>query len=245
MVAAAIGGSAIIGAGASIFGSSQASNAQQSAASGATNAELSMFNVVRNALAPYINQGAGAAGKLQDLTGTGTGGNPLTAYLTKPFNPTMADLENTPGYKFTLDQGLKTVNSQLGSEGWARSGPGIKAGANYAENLASTTYQNQFNNNLATQQQIYNMLFGQSNQGESAAAGVGNAAVATGNSIGSNLIGSGNAQAANWLNVGNSVGSAASGGLSGYLYNQLFQQAAANPNAIQQSPTSPAGDRSA
>ena len=236
MVAGAVIGSAVLGAGASIFGSSQASNAQQSASSNATNAQLGMFNVVRNALAPYINAGNSATGQLQSLTGTNTGGNPLTSYLTKPFNPTMADLENTPGYKFTLDQGLKAVNSQLGSEGWARSGPGIKAGANYAENLASTTYQNQFNNNLAQQQQIYNMLYNQSNQGENAAAGMGNAAISTGNSVASNLIGSGNAQAANWLNVGNSIGSAANGGLSGYLYNQLLAQSN-NNTAIQQSPS--------
>lgn len=244
MVAAAIGGSALIGAGASIFGSSQAAGAQESAASNATNAQLGMFNVVRNALAPYINSGAGAAGQLQSLTGTNPGGNPLTAALTKPFNPTMADLENTPGYQFTLDQGLKGVNSQLSSEGWARSGPGIKAGTQYAEDLASTTYQNQFNNNLAQQQQIYNMLFNQSNQGESAAAGVGNAAVSTGNSVGSNLIGSGNAQAANYLNIGNAVGSAAGSVPSALLLNQLFAQSnGANPNALQQSPTSPATDR--
>ena len=236
MVAGAVIGSAVLGEGASIFGSSQASNAQQNAANQATNTQLGMFNVVRNALAPYINAGNSATGQLQSLTGTNTGGNPLTSYLTKPFNPTMADLENTPGYKFTLDQGLKAVNSQLGSEGWARSGPGIKAGANYAENLASTTYQNQFNNNLAQQQQIYNMLFNQSNQGESAAAGMGNAAISTGNSVASNQIGSGNAQAANWLNVGSSIGNAANGGLSGYLYNQLLAQSN-NNTAIQQSPS--------
>lgn len=230
MVATAIVGSGIIGAGASIFGSSQASNAQQNAANSATNAQLGMFNVVRNSLAPFINAGGGAAGQLGNLTGSGPGGNPLTSFLTKPFNPTMADLENTPGYKFTLDQGLKAVNSQLGSEGWARSGPGIKAGANYAENLASTTYNQQFNNDLTQRQQIYNMLYQQANMGENAAAGQGNAAVATGSSIGSNLIGAGNAQAANWLNVGNSIGSAAGSIPSALLFNQLFAQSNASTN---------------
>jgi hypothetical protein len=67
-----------------------------------------------------------------------------------------------------------------------------KSLANYAEGLASTTYQQQFTNYLTQNQQIYNMLSGQVGTGENAAAataGVGQ--TAAGQSANALLTGSG------------------------------------------------------
>ena len=62
------------------------------------------------------------------------------------FAPTMENLEKTPGYKFILDQGLKAVQNSYAAQGLGTSGAAMKGAADYAEGLASTTYQNQFKN---------------------------------------------------------------------------------------------------
>ena len=55
-----------------------------------------------------------AAGTVKGQTGATAGtpaGESLTAPLTAPFTPTLASLEATPGYQFTLDQGLKAAQT--------------------------------------------------------------------------------------------------------------------------------------
>jgi len=64
-VAAAIGGSAIIGAGSSIFGSSKASKAQQQASLQAIQAQEAMYNQTRQDLAPYRDMGSRAGTELE------------------------------------------------------------------------------------------------------------------------------------------------------------------------------------
>lgn len=105
--------------------------------------------------------------------GPGVGAAPLTAR----FNPTMKQLEATPGYKFTLQQGLESAQNGFAAQGLGQSGAAMKGGINYAEGLASTTYQQQFQNYLGQNQQIYNMLGGVSSQGENAAATAGSQAL--------------------------------------------------------------------
>jgi len=134
-----------------------------------------------------MQQGINAIGT---LTGTGGGGNgnPLTSPLTAPFQPTMAQLSQTPGYQFALQQGLLAVgagssaqgmgsavsgagagNTVPGVAGIGPSGPLGKGLANYAEGLASTTYQQQFQNYLTQNQQIYNILAGYTGLGQNLA----------------------------------------------------------------------------
>lgn len=163
--------SGLLGAGSSII----AGNQQASAANNASAAQLAMFQQIQKNLQPFITGGTGAFNAVSNLTGTGPGGNPLTAPLTKPFNPTMADLAATPGYQFTLDQGLLATQNGYAAQGLGQSGAAVKGAANYAEGLASTTYQQQFQNYLQQNQQIYNMLGGLAGTGENAAAGLGNA----------------------------------------------------------------------
>jgi hypothetical protein len=163
-------GAAILGAGGSLLSGLLGSNAAQKASKQqqqfeqqALQQQMMMFQQTQQNFAPFINLGSGAANKLTGLTDT----------LTKPFNPTMADLAATPGYQFTLDQGLKSTQNSFAAQGLGLSGAALKGATNYAEGLASTTYQNQFQNYLAQNQQIYNMLSGEVGIGESAAAGQG------------------------------------------------------------------------
>jgi hypothetical protein len=92
--------------------------------------------------------------------------------LTAKFNPTMTQLAQTPGYQFTLDQGLLAAQNGYAAQGLGSSGAAEKGAINYASGLASTTYQQQFENYLAQNQQIYNMLGGEVSTGQNAATNI-------------------------------------------------------------------------
>ena len=88
---------------------SSAAQTQANAANQATAAQQAETQQAQALLQPYDQIGLNALPQLQMLTGTNTGGNPLTAQLTAPFNPTQAQLAATPGYQFTLAQGEQAV----------------------------------------------------------------------------------------------------------------------------------------
>jgi len=97
---------------------------------------------------------------------------------TAQFNPT--DLASTPGYQFQLQQGLKATQNSQTARGLGVSGPAIQAGDQYAQNLASTTYNQQLQNYLTQNQQDYNMLTGLTNTGLSGALQQGNQVIGAG-----------------------------------------------------------------
>lgn len=184
-VAAAIIGSGLLSAGAQIFGAKSAATAQTTAANRATDAQLAMFGITRASLQPFIK------------TGT-TGANMLASNLKnliKPVNMTQADLEATPGYKFTLAQGEKANENSAAARGLGASGAAIKGGDAYATGLSDQTYNQRFANTLANKQFAYSTLMGTAGLGENAAAGLGFNATQTGGQVGSNIIGAGNATA--------------------------------------------------
>jgi hypothetical protein len=171
-VAAAGAASAIGGVVTGLNASDAAKSAgqlQSDAANRAVDAQLAMYNQTRGDLAPYRALGENALLPFTQLTGTNEGGNPLTAPLTAPFRPTLDQLQGTPGYQFSLDQGLKATQNAFTAQGLGRSGGALAGAANYAEGLAGTTFQDQFKNYLAQNQQIYNMLAGPVTTGAGAA----------------------------------------------------------------------------
>lgn len=240
-IGAAIGGAGLLSAGASIYGSSQAANAQTNAANQANATIQQQYAQNSTNLAPWMQNGTNASNALSFLTGTGgtsaggagsglggagagAGGTAGSAggygSLTQAFNPTMQQLQSTPGYQFTLGQGLKSVQNSYAAKGLGSSGAALKGAADYATGDASTTYNQQFQNYLQQNQSIYNMLTGQSGQGlqgASALAGVGTTAAGQ---ISANTVGAGNAQAAAYNTAGSAVGNAANSlGTYGLLSN--------------------------
>lgn len=230
-------GAGLLGAGASIFGGNagadaaehaadvQAQSAQQSAA-----LQAAMFREIQTNLAPWLNAGKSALPILQQLTGTNEGGNPLTAELTKRFNPDMATLAATPGYQFVRDQGLRSVQNSFAAKGLGSSGAAIRGGTDYAEGLAGTTFQQQLQNFMAQNQQTYNMLGGISGSGQNAAAQQGSLGLQAAGNIG-NALTSGAAATAggivggqNALTAGITGAANAAGG--GLLLNSLYGQGA-------------------
>ena len=145
MVAAAIAGAAVVGAGASLFGSNKAA----SSAKDASNIQQQQYQTTRADLQPYFQPGYNALTAAGSLASSGpTGGGPdyvAQAAANLPGNMTQADLEKTPGYQFTLNQGLASVRARNASRGLGMSTASLKGAAEYATGLADKTYLDQFN----------------------------------------------------------------------------------------------------
>ena len=183
MVAVAIGGAAILGAGATYAASSNAASAQKQAAQTASNTELNMYGQNQSELQPYITGGQGAYSTLNNLLGVG--GNSASIQNT---------LTNLPGYQFTLNQGLKATQGGYAAQGLADSGAALKGAATYATGLAQSDYNNYLTG-----------LQNSATTGENAANALAGYGTQTGAQIGSNIIGAGNAQAAASTATGNAL----------------------------------------
>jgi hypothetical protein len=241
MVAAALIGSAVVGAGASLYGSSQASKG----AGNAANLQQQQFQTTRGDLQPYNAAGQAAEHNALALTDLGpTGGGPdYTSIAYNQYLPprmTQAELEQTPGYQFTLAQGLKATQSAAAARGLGVSGASLKGAGTYATGLADKTYLDQFNVaqqrfgdvlNLNTAQQgnlqgQFNRLADITHTGESAAAQTGVAGTSSAATAGNYLNQAGLASAAGTTGVSNAVTGAANNylaynALQGYLNPQL------------------------
>lgn len=190
-----------------------------------------MFNRLQENLQPYMQAGGQGLQGLLGMLGAGPGvgnSNAMSSYLTTPFQFDASQLEQTPGYQFTLQQGLKALNNQASAQGMGLSGAQSKGLLNFATGLANQTYGDQYNRALQQFQANYGLASDQFNRfsglaglGQNAAAGVGNAGMQTASNIGnlaqqgaaaqgSGLIGAANANASTLGNLGN-LGMSAAG----------------------------------
>lgn len=166
--------SAGLGLGSSLFGASAAESAadtQSAAAREAAARADARFAQIRQDILPFIQRGGMAGNQLMRLTGAFDGGDPLTAPLTRMFNP--GDLESSPGFRFARDQGLKAVQNGYAARGLGVSGAALKGAARYATGLADTTYQNMANQDLAQRTGTFNMLMPQASSGLQGATALG------------------------------------------------------------------------
>lgn len=237
-----MGISSLIGAGisgaASLFGASQqasaskkAAQAQVQAAQIAADTQRQMFQQTQNNLAPYL-----AVGK-QGSEALGNRLTELTTSVPLPPSMTQADLEATPGYQFTLSQGLKATQNNAAARGLGLSGAAIKGAANYATGLSDQTYNTRFaqgqqlwQDQVTNQGNNFNRLLGTAGIGASAAGVQGQIGAATASGISNNLMAAGGAQAAGingeaaaWNSGINGAANAANAGMSGYNQNALMQ----------------------
>lgn len=206
LTAAVVGGSALLGTGAQLYSSSQAAGQQRDAAASSNALIKSMYDQTRTDLSPYRDLGSNSSNQLMSML----------PQLTQQFNPTMDQLSQTPGYQFTLDQGLKAVNNSNSGQFGAGSGPLGKGIAQFATGLASQTYNQQFQNYWTGNQNAYNMLLGPTQLGANAGAVQAGQNFNTGNAMGGNIIGAGNAAGAASLAQGNAVAGAPINALTEY-----------------------------
>ena len=223
MVAVAIGGSALLGAGTSLVGGRE----QAGAAQNAQNIQAEQMAINEQNEAPFVANGQAANAALSQIFGFGQNsvspngqpiapGQGLAQYglpTSLAFNPTQAQLAATPGYQFDLNQGLQATQNSNAAQGRGVSGAALKGAASYATGLA--------NNTLLTQQGIFqqnlNNVLGPlqnlAGQGQASAANVGQSNTAGAANTGQAAAGVGQAQSAGLTGAGNSL----SLGALGYL----------------------------
>jgi hypothetical protein len=243
--AAILGASAIAGVGSiasGIMGSNAASDAastQAAAADRASQAALQQYYQTREDFTPYRDAGqqglrlfqnalygGGGEGTPNLLTLQGFAPNPVGVGARMTFQPTIAELEATPGYQFIRDQGLKSVQSSAAARGLGVSGAAMKGAANFAEGLAGTTLGQQqqiFQQNLAN---VLNPLQSLAQMGQSAAGQTGTFGASAINSASQAAMSGAASQAAGIVGSSNALsgalGTAANLPMNYMLYNQLL-----------------------
>jgi len=153
------------------------------------------------------------------------------------FKPTEAELVQTPGYKFTLDQGLRAVQNSAAARGLGTSGAALKGAAQFATGLADQTLNTQANiysNNVARTAGIFNSNLSNylspleylGTLGENAAATTGTIGAASAANQGNALIGAANASAAGTVGSATAISNGITGGINGgqnyLMYNRLL-----------------------
>jgi len=135
---AAIAGSAIVGAGASLFGSSQASKSADKAAKQQKKAAKIAAAQQKAALERQI----GLQEPFRQVGVNALAQYPKAAEYT-PFG--MPQFQADPGYNFRMAEGMKALERSAAARGLLQSGGTLKGIQQYGQNLASEEYQNAFN----------------------------------------------------------------------------------------------------
>jgi hypothetical protein len=245
-------GSAIGGIGSIISGNTQANaaeNAQQLQAQeqqNALNQQASEWNQTQANEQPFLQAGQGAAQQLSSLMQPG---GSLSQPWTGTFQaPTAAQAAAMPGYQFQLQQGTQALQNSAAGQGALNTGATGAALEQYGQGLASTDYQQDYNNALTQYQTAYNTFqqnqanqynrlagiagFGQQSagqlgqQGQQMASNVGNIDLTGGAQQGANINLAGAANASGYVGATNAL----SGGMNNISQYAMLQQLM-NPQA--------------
>jgi len=227
LIAAAIGGSAVLG----LYGANKSANAaedaakmQADAATAAAQLQNQQFNTINQQQAPQRATGYSALNQLGQL-GSGTyqiydangnvvGTNQGSGYLTRQFGDQDLNSSLAPNYNFQLQQGqdaTKALNNVAGGGGNAAQGL-----EQFTQNFAGNAYQNAFNNFNTQRSNIYNTLagiagIGQAGQSATNAAGtnatnaIGQLGVGAAGALGQGQVGAANAYSGALNNIGNNI----------------------------------------
>lgn len=159
------------------------------------------FDQQRQDLAPYRTAGLAPLQAQQDLLGL-NGQDAATA--------AMGNFQQSPGYAFQMQQGLRAVDAGAAANSGARNGSVIKAEETFGQGLANQDFSN-----------YYSRLAGLSTLGANAAAG----GAQTAQGAASAALGGANAQSSIYGNTFSSLGTAA----NGLLNNKDFQSWISGP----------------
>ena len=228
--------SAVAGLAGSVMSSNAASDAastQANAANRAADMTQANYQQTRADLSPYRDAGTNALATLQAQLPQ------LTSQYAPAFswNPTQAQIEATPGYQFTRDQGLKAVQNSASAKGLGVSGAAMKAAADYSTGLANntwkdlfntalTTYNTGFNVDQANKTNAFNKLLGLVGAGQSSAAQTGAFGQSATQNAGNFLTSGANSSAAGQVGSANALSSglntAANAGQNYAVMNRLL-----------------------
>lgn len=199
-VTAAIIGSAVIGAGASIVSGNKAAKAQKNAAAQQVAESRRQYDLTRSDFEPWREAGNGALSKLEMLYGL----KPADGGATPA-----SMVASTPGYQFRYDEGMKAIQRSAAARGALKTGSAVKALQRFGDGIASQEYDG-FASRLA---QIAGV--GQAATGSTAAAG-DNASARISAAYGA----AGDARASAYANTGNAINQGVQNIASAYLWQQ-------------------------
>jgi hypothetical protein len=154
--AGAIGGAAI-----SSSASKDAASTQADSANRAADLQNDQYQQNVENLKPFTDFGKNNIDSLQSLIN-----NPFLTqgfYADKFSAPTAAQAQQTPGYQFTLDQGLKATQNSAAARGLGTSGAALKGASTYATGLADSTYNDVYNRALSAYNTNFNSALSQYN----------------------------------------------------------------------------------
>lgn len=211
--AAAILGSAVIGA----ASSRSASKAQSRAAGQAADLQREQFDRQMEMQAPYREAGVRALGKLE------------SASEYTPFG--MSQFQQDPGYAFRMSEGMKGLERSAAARGGLLSGNMLKSIQRFGQDLASQEYTNAFNRYGIERERRLNPLQSLAGVGQTSVNQLGAAGQNYASGMGEALGAGAQARASGYMGMAN----AAAGGVGQYMNykqnqatNSLLQQALAN-----------------
>lgn len=166
VVAAAVVGSAVVGA----YSASKSAKAQSKAAQQGMDAEeriayenrelqRELADQQRADFAPWRDVGEKALDQIWSGIQTGA------------FEVGDIDVTKDPGYQFRMDQGIEALDKSAAARGRLLSGAQQKGVTDYSQNVASQEYANAYAREANKKAKKYNMLSGLSSGGQASAAG--------------------------------------------------------------------------
>ena len=156
-IAAAIIGSAVVGAGAGIYASNKAASAQTKAAQQAQDTQMQMFDKQTALQEPFRQAGITGQNRLMDLLGlSGNTGADRYGSAAQPFDQ-QAFMED-PGYAFRLKEGMKALEHSAAARGGLISGAAMKGALRYGQDMGSQEYMNAFNRYQTERSALLNPL---------------------------------------------------------------------------------------
>ncbi len=179
---------------------SQAEGYQKQQAGQAATAQQQTTAAQTSNLSPFVGAGQGAVNSLSNLLSPG-GSLASTSY--PGFTaPTAAQAAATPGEQFQLQQGQNAIQNSAAASGGLLSSGTAKTLDQYSQGVASTDYQNTYNNALQTygtnfnvqnteQNNLYNRLQGLTNTGLSAGSSLNSSLQSGANNLANIYMGSG------------------------------------------------------
>lgn len=163
--AAAIAGSALVGAAAS----RKAGKVQERAAKDQAAERKAALDRQEELSRPYRETGIEAQNALARMAGLGTD----TGAADYGLFGRQVDLMNDPGFNFRLREGTKELDRRLAAGGRMFSGGALKAGQQYSQELASQEYGNAFDRAMRLRAERGNALAGLYGGGLQATTGFG------------------------------------------------------------------------
>lgn len=209
---AAIGASALVGAGASIISGNKQAKAAKDASKAQTKAQKQALEAQMELARPYVEAGKNAMTQYQNLA-------PYQSF-------SMDQFQADPGYQFRMSEGLKALERSASARGLLQSGGTLKDITRFGQDAASQEYQNAFQRYLTEREarmEPYRYLTG---IGQAAAAGqaanVGEGMTALGNIQSAGIMGQANAFT-NTLGSISGLASNAAGAYGQYQAAQPYQ----------------------